>query len=369
MEKGKTLTLHCRRQHRKLNEIGTMNWRRMNRKGLGVPFQHIIGGGILFVPIVDMPLDKLKEYKGINPRPADFDAYWNEALREMRAIDAQIEFQDASFQAPGVICKDLYFTGAGGARIHANFARPADKRGSCPGIVWFHGYGGAAPGFMSLLPYAYAGFYIASLDVRGQGGLSQVSNSQWGPTLYGHIVDGLRDPDPRNLFFRDVFLDAAQLAGIMMDLPEVDETRVGAMGGSQGGALTLVCAALEPRIAYAAPQFPWLCDYQRVWEMDLDARAYKGLRDYFRLFDPTHEHETETFTKLGYIDVQHLAPRIKARVMMATALLDTTCPPSSQFAAYNKITSEKELVVYPDFDHEPLPRFDERTFNFMKALL
>lgn len=321
------------------------------------------------MPIVDMPLDKLKEYKGVNPRPADFDAYWDAGLQEMRGIDAQVEFQEASFQAPGVICEDLYFTGAGGARIHANFARPADKRSSCPGIVWFHGYGGAAPGFMALLPYAYAGFYIASLDVRGQGGRSQDTSSLWGPTLYGHIVDGLRDPDPKNLFFRNVFLDTAQLAGIIMGLAEVDENRVGAMGGSQGGALTLACAALEPRIACAAPQYPWLCDYRRVWDMDLDTQAYKGLRDYFRLFDPTHEREEEIFTKLGYIDVQHLAPRIKARVMMGTGLLDTTCPPSSQFAAYNKITSEKEVVIYPDFGHETLPWFDERRFNLMKTLL
>jgi hypothetical protein len=113
--------------------------------------------------------------------------------------------------------------------------------------------------------------------------------------VYGHIVKGLNE-GPENLFFRNVFLDAAQLAGIMMDMEQVDENRVGAMGGSQGGALTLACASLEPRIAIAAPRFPWLCDYKRVWDMDLDDRAYKGLRDYFRHFDPTHEKEEEIFT-------------------------------------------------------------------------
>ena len=30
------------------------------------------------------------------------------------------------------------------------------------------------------------------------------------------------------------------------------------------------------------------------------------------------------------------------------------CPPSSQFAVYNKIKSEKDLLVYPDFGHEKL---------------
>jgi cephalosporin-C deacetylase len=53
-----------------------------------------------------------------------------------------------------------------------------------------------------------------------------------------------------------------------MDMPDVDENRVGATGASQGGALTLACAALEPRIKRAAPVYPFLCDYRRVWDID-----------------------------------------------------------------------------------------------------
>ena len=38
------------------------------------------------------------------------------------------------------------------------------------------------------------------------------------------------------------------------------------------------------------------------------------------MFDPLHEKEEEIFYKLGYVDVQNLSPRIKARVLMATGL-------------------------------------------------
>src|SRR5690606_27487397 len=100
------------------------------------------------------------------------------------------------------------------------------------------------------------------------GGQSEDTGGVKGTTRDGHIVRGL-DDSPDNLLFRHIFLDAAQLAGIVMGFDEVDATRVGAFGGSQGGALTLACAALEPRIRRAAPTFPFLCDYQRVWEMDL----------------------------------------------------------------------------------------------------
>jgi cephalosporin-C deacetylase len=180
-------------------------------------------------------------------------------------------------------------------------------------------------------------------------------------------VRGLSD-HPDKLLFRQIFLDTVQLAKVVMSLPEIDPGRVSATGGSQGGGLTLACAALEPRIVRAAPLFPFLSDYKRVWEMDLARDAYEELTYYFRQFDPTHEHEDEIFTRLGYIDVQHLADRIKARVQMTTSLMDTICPPSSQFAAYNKIQSDKEMVLYPDFGHEDLPGHNDRVFQFLSEI-
>lgn len=149
-----------------------------------------------------------------------------------------------------------------------------------------------------------------------------------------------------------------------MSLPEVDPERVGAMGGSQGGALTIACAALEPRIKRLAPVYPFLSDYRRVWQMDLAVNAYEELRTYFRQFDPLHQREDEIFTRLGYIDIQHLAERIQGEVMMGVGLMDTVCPPSTQYAAFNKIKAPKRDIIYPDFGHESLPGFADRTMQF-----
>jgi cephalosporin-C deacetylase len=90
-------------------------------------------------------------------------------------------------------------------------------------------------------------------------------------------------------------------------------------------------------------------------------------REYFRWFDPLHKREEEIFTKLGYIDVQHLCSRIKAEVMMGVGLLDKICPPSTRFAAYNKIESQKSLALYLDFGHEPLlgALFADKAFQFL----
>jgi cephalosporin-C deacetylase len=319
------------------------------------------------MPLIDMPLEELSKYEGRNPRPADFDAYWERALAEMRATDPQVELVPSTFQVPYAECFDLYFTGVRGARIHAKYVRPKHVTAPHPAVVQFHGYTGNSGDWSDKLVYASLGFSIAALDCRGQGGYSEDTGGAKGNTHHGHIIRGL-DDHPDNLLFRHIFLDTAQLAGIVMNMPEVDADRVGAFGGSQGGALTIACAALEPRIKRLAPVFPFLSDYKRVWEMDLAKDAYQELKTYFRLFDPQHKRENEIFTKLGYIDIQHLAPRIRGEVLMGVGLMDTICPPSTQFAAYNKITAPKRVEIYPDFGHEGLPGFNDKTVEFMLKL-
>ncbi|MFC0213035.1 acetylxylan esterase [Paenibacillus chartarius] len=319
------------------------------------------------MPLVDMPLEKLYSYEGVNPRPADFDAYWERALAEMKAVDPQVELIPSAFQVPFAECFDLYFTGVRGARIHAKYVRPKGVQGEHPALVQFHGYTGNSGDWHDKLVYAALGFSIASMDCRGQGGLSEDTGGVKGTTHHGHFIRGLSD-DPDNLLFRHIFLDTAQLAGIVMGFPEVDETRVGATGWSQGGALTIACAALEPRIRKLAPVYPFLSDYKRVWQMDLAKDAYAELRTYFRHFDPQHVREDEVFTRLGYIDIQHLSSRIRGDVLMGVGLMDTVCPPSTQFAAYNKITAPKQLEIYPDFAHEGLPGMHDKIVQFMLEL-
>ncbi len=296
------------------------------------------------MPVFEMSLDQMRTYQGRNPRPADFDQYWDAALAEMRAVDPQLELVPHPLPAPFVECFDLYFTGVAQARVHAKYLRPKAAPRPHPAVLLFHGYSGSSGDWSDKLNYVAQGFSVAALDCRGQGGESQDVGGVKGNTLRGHIIRGLDDL-PDKLLFRQIFLACAQLASLVMDMPEVEPTRVGATGGSQGGGLTLACAALEPRVMRAAPVYPFLSDYQRVWEMDLAEHAYQELKEYFRFFDPRHEREQEVFTTLGYVDIQHLAPRIKAKVLMITGLMDMICPPSTQFAAYNKITSEKRTLI------------------------
>ncbi|MGD2077496.1 MAG: alpha/beta fold hydrolase [Chloroflexota bacterium] len=315
----------------------------------------------------DMPLDQLAGYQGSNPRPADFDAYWDSALAELAALDPQLELIPVDFDNAIADCFHLYFTGVGGARVYAKLLRPKSAPSPHPAVLMFHGYSGNSGDWFPKLGYVAQGYTVAALDCRGQGGRSEDVGRVQGNTLQGHIIRGLAGPAEKMLY-RHIFLDTVQLARIVMAMPDVDEDRLGVLGGSQGGGLALACAALEPGIKRAASLFPFLCDYRRIWEIDLATDAYAELQQYFRRFDPLHEREAAIFEQLGYIDVQHLSPRIRAEVLLGTCLLDTVCPPSTQFAAYNKIQSPKSLLIYPDFAHEVPPDYEDQVFQFMAEL-
>jgi cephalosporin-C deacetylase len=207
----------------------------------------------------DLPIEQLKTYRGKNPCPSDFDSFWDKSLAEMRSIDPKVELIEAEFQAPNIECFHLFFTGVGEARVHAKLLRPANATSPHPAALLFHGYTGDSGDWFDKLGYVAAGFTVAALDCRGQAGLSEDSGSVTGNTLHGHIIRGLDDAlqgSPEKLLFRQIFLDTAQLARIVMEMPDVDANRVGAMGGSQGGALTIACAALEPRINEPRHSFP-----------------------------------------------------------------------------------------------------------------
>ncbi|MDA3899919.1 MAG: acetylxylan esterase [Spirochaetes bacterium] len=314
--------------------------------------------------VFDLPLSELRRYKGTNPCPDDFDDYWSEALNELSETDDDVLLVPADFKVSFAECSDLYFTGVRKARIHAKILRPIKAERKTPAVLLFHGLSANCGDWQSKLGWVAAGFTVVAMDVRGQGGSSDDIGGVPGNTLHGHITRGLQSNDPHDLLYRHIFLDTAQLARIAMNFDWVDRDLVCATGGSQGGGLTLACGALVPQIKRIAPLYPYLSDYRRVWDLDLALDAYEDIKEHFRRFDPMHQHEEQVFTKLGYIDIQNLAPRIEAETLMAIGLMDKICPPSSQYATFNKIRSAKRDIVFPDYAHEQLPCFDDMIFQF-----
>jgi cephalosporin-C deacetylase len=151
--------------------------------------------------LFDMPFEELERYQGTNPRPADFDDYWDQGLAEIRAVEPRLELIPADFQTSFAECFNLFFSGVGGARVHAQLLRPRQAASQPhPAVLMFHGYSGSAGDWVGKLGYVAQGYTVAALDCRGQGGLSEDKGGVTGWTLSGHIVRGLDGPPEKMLF-------------------------------------------------------------------------------------------------------------------------------------------------------------------------
>ena len=146
------------------------------------------------MPTFEMSLGQLRSYTGRNPRPADFDAYWDRALNELDATDPNPRLVPHASPAGFAECFDLWFTGVGQAQIHAQYVRPHSGT-SHPAVLKFHGYSGNAGNWFDQLPWAAQGIATAVLDVRGQGGLFAPDDpSRGGCGLYCRNQFGLGGP-------------------------------------------------------------------------------------------------------------------------------------------------------------------------------
>ena len=310
-------------------------------------------------------IKQFKDYRGMGQRPADFDEFWARGLKEMRALALDVQQTPVAIKSRVAQAYDLWFTGVGNARIHAqlNMPKPFDPRKPHKGLLMFHGYHVDAGDFTEKFGWAAEGFVVLALDVRGQGGPSEDTTKTKGGTLKGLIIRGV-EGGPAHLYYRSVFLDCSEAADILAGMPGVDASRLYATGSSQGGGLTLATLGLVPTIHRAYVNYPFLCDYRKAYQLGAETNGYDQLAYWFKYRDPLHKREAQFFDTLEYIDVQHFAAAIKTPVVWGMGLQDQVVPVPAQFAAYNKLAGDKKLYVLPEYGHEFLPKVADEVRDF-----
>lgn len=319
------------------------------------------------MPSIDWPLERLRDYRPSLPRPADFDAFWQTTLAASAGQPINLELIPYHLAAPAVeafaVRLDGFADGGAPPRLAGWYVRP--KAGDrLPGMVFFHGYSqrGARP--LDLLALAGQGFCCMSLDCRGQNGDSEETlGSAPGGHAAGWLTRGIRRP--KAYYYRYAFADAARAVEALAGRGEVDAARVGVTGGSQGGALAVAAAALNPRVALCVSENPFLCDFPRAVQL-APTEPYQEIARFLRM---SPELMDEVFATLAYHDVALLAGRVACPTLMSICLWDDVCPPSASFAAYNAVAGPKEVAVYPFHRHETPDAFRERAWEKVMDVL
>ncbi|MBI4233249.1 MAG: acetylxylan esterase [Chloroflexi bacterium] len=261
---------------------------------------------------------------------------------EMNAIVEPVEQSDAFTMEGAIKSRTIHrviMTSFEGRRIRAWYAVPAGEPPSrgWPAIMEVPGYGGIMPLPLHLVQYGYA---TLSLFPRGQGESLEEWQIESGTRLIYNVTDRYR------YYYRGAYMDCLRGLDLLQSRKEVDKSRVGVWGSSQGGGLALATAALDHRVSAAVAGVPWLCNFPVAAE--ITARPYVELHDYLA------EHPQDraaALATLSFFDQVNLADAIVAPTLIASAIIDEVHPLRTVMPVFERIPAMKSIIVYPDLDH------------------
>jgi cephalosporin-C deacetylase len=270
------------------------------------------------MPLTDLPLDELRDYRPEIPEPEGFDDFWATTLASARAAGGG-EAEYRRVDDPPLATAEVYdvrFPGWDGQPVAGWLLLPKGVSGPLPGVVTYIGYTGGRGRALEHLLWCSAGYAHLVVDSRGQGHATPDPDPSPAPQyVAGFMTRGIDHPD-HHYYRRLMTLATAALAG--------------------------------DAVAAALVDVPFLCHYRRGAETASEG-PYVEIARYLGW----HQARTpeETFATLSYFDGVHFAPRATAPALFSAALMDPVCPPSTVFAAYNRYAGEKDIAVWPFGDH------------------
>ncbi len=303
------------------------------------------------MPLTDLTLEQLVDYRPTVAEPSDFDAFWERTLTEARSLATAPTVAPAKTPITELVVEDLRFSGFGGERVAGWVTRPRGA-GKRPVVVEYIGYNGGRglPG--ERLLWALAGYVHVVMDTRGQGsgwgtGGDTPDPHGSGPASAGFMTRGILDEN--EYYYRRVFTDAALLVDAVATLEHVDPDRIAVTGGSQGGGIALASAALAPAVRAVMPDVPFLSAFRRGAEI----ATSDPFAEIARYLSVHRTHVDRVFETLSYFDGVNFARRIVAPALFSVALMDDVVPPSTIYAAYNQLASADHAIdVYEFNNHE-----------------
>lgn len=304
------------------------------------------------MPKFDLTLDQLETYQPAVAEPPDFDEFWTRTLAETRRLPLSARFEPiAEPLLRHVTAYDVTFAGWAGQPVKGWLLTPTGGDATLPCLVQYVGYGGGRGAPWEHLAAPVAGFALLVMDTRGQGaGWSRgdtPDEAGSGSQHPGFMTRGIEQPG--TYYYRRVFADAVRAVEAAAAAPRVDPTRIAVCGASQGGGIAIAAAALLPeQVAAVIADVPFLCHFRRAVDL-VDTLPYVEITRYLR----AHRDRGETvFRTLSYFDGVNFAKRVRSPALFSVGLMDPICPPSTVYAAYNRIVGPRRMCVYEFNEHE-----------------
>ncbi len=301
--------------------------------------------------------------------PADFDAFWNEGKARLAAIPLEATRDPLPTYAPaGTIVSHVSFqtvgldpNGTATSRIYGILCEPAAP-GKYPALLSVPG-AGVRP-YRGLIGPCERGIITLQIGIHGLPVTldPSVYTGLGAGSLSRYFMHNVEDRD--RFVYRRVYLSTVRANDFLTSLPNYDGQNLGVVGGSQGGALSIVTAALDPRVRGLSSTYPALADLTGY----LRGRA-GGWPHFFHPTRPGPKPTPEALATLPYYDVVNFARRLKVPGIFTWGYNDETVPPTSIFSAYNVITAPKTWILALTTGHNTTPEQSLRMEAWMEALL
>ena len=290
--------------------------------------------------------------------PADFKQFWSEAVKKTEKIqlDAKVEKLDKYSNAKYTSYKVSF--AAPGGRVYGFLCVPNGK-GPFPALVDVPG-AGPGTGVPIYTNYASRGIAVLVMNVHHydpepvkkelQRQYRELNKKQ---TYCFHDSN-----DREKYFYYRAILGINRAVNWLARRSDIDARRIGYFGSSQGGAFGLILGGLNPHISGVVANVPAMCDH-----FGYTLGRNPGWPRLVRAKD------ADIVKTAGYYDAVNFARNIKCPVRVIVGFGDTTCCPSSVYAAYNVIKTDKRISNEIGMGHAVRPSYGkdiEWLINYLK---
>lgn len=293
--------------------------------------------------------ERIKEYESYKPpltKRDDFEDFWEKTLTLSKSVNLNEKLIECEYPSPYMKVYDLTYQGYDGTPVKGWFLLPLfTTEEKLPCLIHYHGFTGGREYPSQYAPWIIMGMAVIVIDCRLQGG-DTGSNIGYPGGLITN-VNSLGILDKENYYYRAIYMDCIRAVDFAVSSKYVDSSRIVLHGSSQGGALVMATAALDNRATLAMADVPSNSNIEARIEGEFG--SFSCLADYLRRYP---ERLDEVYKTVSYFDTMNMADKITCPVFASVGLKDNTCPAKCYYATYNRITTEKEIMVYPFNGHD-----------------
>jgi cephalosporin-C deacetylase len=290
--------------------------------------------------------------------PADFDAFWEAGKKELALVpmDPKLE-RDEKKSTDQIACYKITLANVAGKRVHGWLSVPKGK-GPFPAILTLPGAG--VYGIEPETTHAKLGALSMNIiihDLPVDETKDFYKNQAAGP-LKDYRDIGMDDKDKS--YYRSVILGCVRCLDYLVSRPDFNGKDLAVTGGSQGGALTLITSGLDPRVTLAAPDVAAMCDHS--------GKAFGRISGWphWLMRKLPEDQAKKVLEASAYYDAVNFARKFKGKSLHGVGFIDTTCAPTTVYAAFNVHPEPKTMIASPLLGHNTDPRWLNARADFWK---